>query len=87
MIPHSWILECLELFGAAQNVNTLLEKLHKWLETKFVSKGESLGSFSITIECLELFGAAGWFPMPPPLYGLHDSSVPSSQVLSLESEN
>ena len=26
MIPHSWILKCLEMFGAAGNIIALLEK-------------------------------------------------------------
>jgi len=39
MIPHSWILECLELFGAAQYVKTLLEKFHKWLANDTCIKG------------------------------------------------
>ena len=47
MIPHSWILECLELFGAAQNVKTLLENSMNGWQTELTSNGESLGSVSI----------------------------------------
>ena len=47
MIPHSWILECLELFGAAQNVKTLLENSMNGWQTDPTSNGESLGSVSI----------------------------------------
>ena len=47
MIPHSWILKCLELFGAAQNVKTLLENFLNGWQTEVISNGESLGSVSI----------------------------------------
>ena len=47
MITHSWILECLELFGAAQNVKTLLENSMNGWQTELTSNGESLGSVSI----------------------------------------
>ena len=47
MILHSWILECLELFGAAQNVKTLLENSMNGWQTELTSDGESLGSVSI----------------------------------------
>ena len=31
MVPHSWIKECLELFGAAENIKTLLvNSMEKW---------------------------------------------------------
>ena len=43
----SRILECLELFGAAQNVKTLLENSMNGWQTELISNGESLGSVSI----------------------------------------
>ena len=31
MVPHSWIKECLELFGVAENIKTLLvNSMQKW---------------------------------------------------------
>ena len=31
MIPHSWIIECLDLFGVAENINSLLlNSMEKW---------------------------------------------------------
>ena len=31
MVPHSWIKECLEFFGVADNINTLLDNsVEKW---------------------------------------------------------
>ena len=31
MVPHSWIMECLDLFGVAENINSLLlNSMEKW---------------------------------------------------------
>ena len=31
MIPHSWIIECLDLFGVAENIKSLLvNSMEKW---------------------------------------------------------
>ena len=31
MVPHSWIIECLDLFGVAENIKTLLvNSMEKW---------------------------------------------------------
>ena len=31
MIPHSWIIECLDLFGVPENIKSLLVKsMEKW---------------------------------------------------------
>ena len=31
MVPHSWIKECLDLFGVAENIKTLLaNSMEKW---------------------------------------------------------
>ena len=31
MVPHSWIIECLCLFGVAENINSLLaNSMEKW---------------------------------------------------------
>ena len=71
MIPHSWILECLELLGAAQKVKTLLENsMNGWqteLQTeKVLEVPPSKGASSRVI------------PYPPPFCSLYDSAVPSS---------
>ena len=32
MVPHSWIIECLELFRAAKNIKSLLvNSMEKWM--------------------------------------------------------
>ena len=31
MVPHSWVIECLDLFGAAENIKSLLvNRMEKW---------------------------------------------------------
>ena len=35
MVPHSWIIECLDLFGLAENIKTLLvNSMEKWQNIK-----------------------------------------------------
>ena len=47
MIPHSWILKCLEMFGAAGNIIALLEKsMNNW-ETELTASGRTLGTVNI----------------------------------------
>ena len=47
MVPHSWILEFLRLFGATQNIRSLLENAMKSWQTEMTSNGQSLGNNSI----------------------------------------
>ena len=31
MVPHSWVIECLDLFGVAENTNSwLVNRMEKW---------------------------------------------------------
>ena len=31
MVPHSWVIECLDLFGVAENIkNLLVNSMEKW---------------------------------------------------------
>ena len=47
MVPHSWIEECLEMFGIAVNVKQfLLSSTKKW-KTEFTSGGQQLGVVNI----------------------------------------
>ena len=47
MIPHSWILECLDIFGVARNVKQFItDSMSKW-KVELTSMGESLGDVSI----------------------------------------
>ena len=47
MVPHSWIMKCLELTGTAQNIRSLLKNsMPKW-KTLLTSEGEILGEVNI----------------------------------------
>ena len=47
MVPHSWIVECLEMFGIAENVkNVLIDSMKTW-KTELTSSGERLGVIHI----------------------------------------
>ena len=48
MIPHLWILECLELFGVAENIQVLLANTIKSWRTELTSNGQKLGEVNIT---------------------------------------
>ena len=47
MMPHSWIEECLEMFGVAINVRQfILSSMKKW-KTELTSRGQQLGVVNI----------------------------------------
>ena len=46
LVPHSWIKECLELMGIAENVRELLEKSMKQWKLSLTSNGNELGDVS-----------------------------------------
>ena len=47
MIPQSWISECLEVFGVAENTkNFLVNSMNKW-KLELTSNGASLGNVEI----------------------------------------
>ena len=47
MIPHSWIIECLDLFGVAENIKSLLVKsMEKW-KVMLCSGNSELGEVEI----------------------------------------
>jgi hypothetical protein len=47
MILHSWILECLEMFGCAENVSTFLSNSMRFWQCQFECSGEKLGCVPI----------------------------------------
>ena len=47
MVQHSWLEECLEIFGIADNVKKLLSNSMKTWRTELTSCGESLGDVQI----------------------------------------
>ena len=47
MVPHSWIIECLELFGKAENVKKfLIDSMQTW-KVELTLPGERLGVIHI----------------------------------------
>ena len=46
-VPHSWIKECMEMFGIAENVRTFLEKSMEQWKLLLTSNGEDLGEVDV----------------------------------------
>ena len=47
MVPHSWIIECLDLFGVAGNIKSLLvNSMEKW-KVILCSRNSKLGEVEI----------------------------------------
>ena len=47
MVPHSWIIECLDLFGVAENIKSLLvNSMEKW-KVMLYSVNSELGEVEI----------------------------------------
>ena len=47
MIPHSWLVECMEMFGVAENMIAMIKNsMHKW-KTELTSGNQSLGEVEI----------------------------------------
>ena len=62
MVPHSWILECLELCGIAENVRKFMWNSMRSWKLELTSSGESLGdvhiqreTFQVDSQSLQLF--------------------------------
>ncbi len=47
MVPHSWIIECLETFGIAENVRTFMSDSMRSWKLELTSAGERLGDVHI----------------------------------------
>ena len=47
MVPHSWIIECLDLFGVAENIKSLLlNSMEKW-KVMLCSGNSKLGEVEV----------------------------------------
>ena len=46
-VRHSWINECMEMFGIAENVRNLLEKSMEQWKLSLTSNGEDLGEVNV----------------------------------------
>ena len=47
MVPHSWIIECLEIFKVSENITTLIRNSMKNWRVELTSMGEKLGEVNI----------------------------------------
>ena len=47
MIPHSWILECLDIFKVAKNLTRLIQNSMKHWKVELTAGGEKLGEVNI----------------------------------------
>ena len=48
LVPHSWILECLDMLGIADNVGSFLEKSMKKWKLLLSSNGSDLCEADVT---------------------------------------
>jgi hypothetical protein len=47
MVPHSWIMECLKMFGCASNITKFIGRSMEMWKTELISNGEKLGCVGI----------------------------------------
>ena len=50
MVPHSWISECLEMFGIANNVQDFLNNRMKSWKSELNASGKTIGEADIKRE-------------------------------------
>ena len=46
-VPHSWIIECMEMFGVAENVREFLRRSMTQWKLSLTSNGEKLGDVDV----------------------------------------
>ena len=47
LVPHSWVNECMEMFGIAQNLRTFLQKSMQQWRLSLTANGEDLGEVNV----------------------------------------
>ena len=47
LVPHSWVNECMEMFGIAKNLKTLLQKSVQQWRLSLTANGEDLGEVNV----------------------------------------
>ena len=47
MVPHSWILECMSIYGIAENLSQLVKGSMKKWKTELTAGGKTLGEVDI----------------------------------------
>jgi len=53
MVPHSWIIKCLEMFEIAENVKKVLTDSMETWKTELTSSGERLGVIHLRRELFQ----------------------------------
>ena len=47
MVPHSWIMKCLDLVGVADAVKSLLDESMRMQKTNLMANGKNIGRVNI----------------------------------------
>ena len=47
LVPHSWVNECMEMFGIAENLRTFLQKSMQQWRLSLTANGEDLGEVNV----------------------------------------
>ena len=47
LVPHSWVNQCMEMFGIAENLRTFLQKSMQQWRLSFTANGEDLGEINV----------------------------------------
>ena len=47
LVPHSWIIECMKMFGIAENVTNFLGKSMEQWKLSLTSNGKDLGEVDV----------------------------------------
>ena len=78
MVPHSWIIESINMAQVAKNIITFLPKSMINWQTELTSCGETLGLVDIR---LGIFQGNSLFPPPPPPLIFAVCMVPLTKIL------
>ena len=63
MVPHLWIIECLDLFGVAENIKSLLvNNMEKW-KVMLCSGNSDLGEVEIKLKLSEVYFKEILYPL------------------------
>ena len=75
LIPHSWVIECMEMFGIAENLRTFLQKSMQQWRLSLTANGEDLAEVNVKM------GIFQGDSLSPLLFVL--SMVPLSLILKM----
>ena len=53
LVPHSWVHECMEMLGKAENFRTFLQKSMQQWRLSFTANGEDLGEVNVKREIFQ----------------------------------